>query len=96
MAVLDVPDLLPIPGLAGIQLANWAVHNPPEPPSAEPSTLLREARGLSGGRMVIPERLESSVDEDRRILERLLERARRKGALCRGLLALRWYAFNIP
>ncbi len=87
VAVFDVPDVLPVPGLPGIQLANWAVHNPAELPLAEPPWLLREVRRQGGGRMLIPERLASSPAEDRRILDRLLERARRKGALCRALLA---------
>ncbi|MBA2449301.1 MAG: alkaline phosphatase family protein [Chloroflexi bacterium] len=89
VAIVDVPDAYPLPGLAGIQLANWAVHNPSRGPSAEPTTVLRDVRRALGPAMRIDERIGSSVREDERIYRRLLERIERKGALSRHLLGQR-------
>ena len=86
-AVIDVPDTVPVPGLPGLQLCDWATHNPRWPAQAEPAGLLRDARRIFGPRMPIPEEPETSVANDRRILGRMLRRLERKGVLCRELLS---------
>lgn len=85
-AIFDVPDVVPVPGLAGVQLADWAVHNPSGPPVTEPPDLLRRAPRVARPSAPIHERPGASPATDRRILRRLLERARRKGELCRALV----------
>lgn len=86
VAVIDVPDTHPLPGLAGIQVANWAIHNPISPPSTEPPELLQEVRYVFGQQMNIPEKVDSSFKEDRQIYRQLLQRVEKKGKLCRHLL----------
>lgn len=85
-AVIDVPDVRPVPGLRGVQLADWAVHNPETDPSALPPSVLEEARRVFGPQEPIAEHLRSTEAEDRAIYERLLARVPRKGALVRHLL----------
>lgn len=86
-ALIDVPHCYPPSGIAGIHLAEWASHHPSFPPSASPPALLDEARRVFGPQMRIPELLRSSYRRDRRTYRRLQERIRKKGALCRHLLA---------
>jgi predicted AlkP superfamily phosphohydrolase/phosphomutase len=87
LAVIDVPDVYPVEGLTGLQLANWASHvEPPVSPSAEPPWLLRDVRRFYGPQTRIYEHANSSVSEDRRIYGRLLEQINKKGELCRYLV----------
>ncbi|MCS6859686.1 MAG: alkaline phosphatase family protein [Abditibacteriales bacterium] len=88
-----MPDVYPVPGVAGVQLSNWAPHfgwisrHPAFLPYAEPPTLLQEAHRVFGPPMTIVEKADSTFTEDKQIYHRLMERVRRKGALCRHLLA---------
>jgi predicted AlkP superfamily phosphohydrolase/phosphomutase len=86
-AIIDVPHFYPPPDIAGIHLAEWATHYPSFPPSASPTGLLKEVRRVFGRQIRIPEKLNSSLREDRRIYDRLRRRIAKKGALCRHLLA---------
>lgn len=86
-AAIDVPDVEPVAGLDGLQLANWAVHNAPFPASAEPAELLGAIRNRFGRERVIPENVDASEQEDRHIYRALVERARLKGELARSLVA---------
>ncbi|WP_412069237.1 alkaline phosphatase family protein [Rubrivirga sp. IMCC43871] len=86
IAVVDVPDIRPIPGLRGVQLSDWAVHNPEAEPSALPASVLTDAERVFGPHDPIEERLRSTEAEDRAIYERLLARVPRKGALVRHLI----------
>lgn len=86
IAILDVPDMRPIPGIEGIQLADWAVHNPESPPSAIPPTVLDDAQRLFGPPDPIAEHLRSTVAEDQALFERLHARIARKGRLVRQLV----------
>ena len=83
IAILDVPDIVPIPGLDGIQLADWAVHNPESPPSALPASLLEDVRRAFGPQEPIEEHLRSTEPQDRTLLESLHARVARKGTLVR-------------
>ena len=91
VAVLDAPEVLPVEGLEGVQLANWATHQPDMAalsPAALPKEALATARKVFGSNANISEFAPgSSVGEDRAILARLLERVRRRGALYRHFLA---------
>lgn len=87
VALLDVPEVLPIPDLTGIQLADWAVHRPLVPPSAEPPTLLSQVKRSFGDQINIHEDFESTLSKDQAIHRRLLERVQKKGELVRELWA---------
>ncbi len=87
IAIIDVPDTLPIQGLSGIQLADWAVHDGFLPPTAIPSELLQEVLVVFGEQMIIEANIKSGFDQDRQIHNQLLERIKKKGNLCRHLLA---------
>ncbi len=71
----------PIKDLSGIQLAGWAAHDPPEFPSAEPASLLREVRRIFGPQMKIHEKLRSSIDDDGKLYRQLMQRVEKKGEL---------------
>jgi predicted AlkP superfamily phosphohydrolase/phosphomutase len=90
VALIDVPDSVALPGLAGLQLANWATHNNWDPhhfPTAsQPADLLAEVEARHGRKLLTVENHHASVDEDRRLRSQLLEQTRRKGELCRDLL----------
>jgi predicted AlkP superfamily phosphohydrolase/phosphomutase len=90
VALIDIPDSVTLPGLAGLQLANWATHNNWDPhhfPTAsQPADLLAEVEARHGRKLLTVENHHASVDEDRRLRSQLLEQTRRKGELCRDLL----------
>lgn len=85
VALMDAPEVLPIAGLKGIQLADWAVHRPLVPPSAEPSSLLPEVKRSFGPQITIEEDFASDLATDQAIHRRLLQRVEKKGALLRQL-----------
>jgi predicted AlkP superfamily phosphohydrolase/phosphomutase len=91
VAIFDVPDSRPLPGLPGVQLANWATHSNWDPDhfatAAEPAELLSEVRRNFGPQLVTIENNKSTVAEDRQIYHQLLDQVQKKGALCRHLLA---------
>ncbi len=87
IAAIDVPDMALVPGLPGMQLADWAVHYTEDAPLAAPAGLLAEAERLFGPREIVPEAFNADPATDRALFQRLLARVRRKGALLRGLLA---------
>lgn len=84
--VVDAPHFYPDPAIEGTQLSEWATHHPYFPPSAHPPDLLEEARRVFGPQIRIPEELESTLETDRGIYERSLERIEKKGILSRHLL----------
>lgn len=89
VAIFDVPEVSPVAGLRGIQLANWSVHqgwvshDPADAPRTEPPTLLDEVRRVFGARFDVYENSDSDFEEDRRICRRLLEQVTRSGRLYR-------------
>jgi predicted AlkP superfamily phosphohydrolase/phosphomutase len=85
VAIVDAPDIFPVEGVDGIQLADWASHNPRFEASAAPETLLTDVRRIFGPRMVIEEKPGGTAADNREIHKRLLERAEKKGTLCREL-----------
>lgn len=90
-AIVDVPYSRCLPGLPGIQLLNWATHDPLHPelftPASEPPGLLQEVYKNFGPRLTTAEKTDSSFTEDRRIFRQSLDHVAKKGALCRYLLA---------
>jgi predicted AlkP superfamily phosphohydrolase/phosphomutase len=91
VAIVDVPDTAPVPGLAGLQLANWATHTGFDPhrfhTTSEPPELTEEIVQKFGPRLIPIEELDSSLEEDQALHRHLLERVELKGALSRHLLA---------
>ena len=91
VAIIDAPDMPPIAGLPGLQLANWATHNnwnPLEYPTAsEPPELIHHVQRDFGPKLVIMENEKSSRREDKQIYEQLLKHIAKKAELCRRLLA---------
>lgn len=76
IAVLDVPETYPIPDLVGCQLANFRIHNAMRDPLALPQSFLTTAIELSGKQQIVPEKLNSTVEHDRRVYNQLLQRIR--------------------
>ncbi|HKY61043.1 MAG TPA: alkaline phosphatase family protein [Gemmatimonadota bacterium] len=85
--VIDVPDVRPVRGLPGIQLSDWATHHGSgNDPESEPPEILDRVRSLFGPRIVIHGQPDRTTEDDRELLARVLDKVRRKGDLCRGLL----------
>jgi predicted AlkP superfamily phosphohydrolase/phosphomutase len=85
--VVDVPDLRPVAGVDGLQLSNWATHHGSiYEPESEPPELVEDVRRLFGPRMKIHSDPEGTMEDSLVGLERLLERARKKGELARDLI----------
>ena len=91
IAIIDVPDIAAPQPQAGIQLSEWATHNPYFPPSSFPSDLLKKVHRIFGDQIRIEEELDSSYEDDRKIFSRLMERTRKKGELCLRLLEAERY-----
>ncbi|MEM9266824.1 MAG: alkaline phosphatase family protein [Cyanobacteria bacterium P01_F01_bin.13] len=87
VAVIDAPEVLPVEGIAGVQLADWAVHRPLVPPSAQPQQLLSSVKKIFGRQINIHEEFESTLVSDEKTYQRLIERVQKKGNLCRTLWA---------
>jgi predicted AlkP superfamily phosphohydrolase/phosphomutase len=87
VAIIDASDVDLVPELDGIQLLNWAVHNPLFPPSTAPAALLDEVRRVFGPQLVIQEQLRASREVDWPLYRQMIGRLEKKGALCRYLLA---------
>lgn len=87
--IIDAPDIPPLSGVSGRQLAEWATHShyPPIPLRASSPSLLQQAARLTGAREVIAEEISASISRDREIVSKLVARVARKGALIRGLMA---------
>jgi predicted AlkP superfamily phosphohydrolase/phosphomutase len=89
VVTVDAGESMPVNGLAGKQLTNWTAHQSAtrlEPPIAIPPNVLDHARRTFGAPTRISEfLLDSQPVDDRPILAALLDRVRRKGALCRSL-----------
>jgi len=85
-AILDAQDMLPVEGVSGIQLCNWATHEPVFATDSNPQDLLQEVRHIFGNQMRIEVKWESNYEMDRTIYHRLMERVQKKGHLCREML----------
>lgn len=85
-AIIDPSESYPFAGMPGVQLANWAPHNPRFPTCAIPAGLLDDLRRRFGPPMYVEERVDSSFDRDRRIHQGLLKQIEQKGALSRYLI----------
>jgi len=86
MVVVDVPDFDPIDGIAGVQVADLAVHNRERAGASRPATVLPDALRVIGDVRDIPEAFRSTDADDRRILSRLLARVERKGQVVRRMM----------
>lgn len=87
--VVDPPETSPVPGLPGLQLTDWSTHAAWDPDrfelASEPPELAAEVERRHGGRRRVIERLDSTAEDDRRLLEEALDNVAAKGALLRDL-----------
>lgn len=87
VVAIDAGEMTPVSGLGGIQLANWTAHQSSTrvvPPCAVPPAAVADVRRTFGPAPRISEfQLDSRPEDDRAILDSLLDRVRRKGALVR-------------
>ncbi|MGH9672586.1 MAG: alkaline phosphatase family protein [Bryobacteraceae bacterium] len=91
LAILDVPETWPIAGLPGVQVSEWAVHDPDDLPSSEPAGFLADVERIFGPRLIIREEFEAGMAQDLAICRQLMDRIERKGRLCRHLLSIEKY-----
>ncbi len=85
--VVDVPDTRPLPGLAGLQLADWATHHGSvNEPASEPPELLDRVRREFGPRVILKGNPAATERENLELRDRVLDRVRRKGELVNALL----------
>ncbi len=82
VAIIDVPDIYPVPALNGVQLSNWATHYSFFPTTAEPASLLSDVRRVFGPQIKIHEH-----KAGQRVYRQLMARVDKKGVLCRHLVA---------
>lgn len=91
VAIIDVPEYRPMRGLPGLQLANWSTHDSWNPryftTSSEPPELLQEVHQYFGPKLTSPEKHKSTFRDDLRIHSQLMNHVKKKGTLCRHLLA---------
>jgi predicted AlkP superfamily phosphohydrolase/phosphomutase len=89
--VVDPPDAGVVPGLDGVQVANWLGHEAacaPIVPRSLPPETLESLRREFGPRSRIDEFAgDAALEQDAADLAAVLERARRKGAIARSLAA---------
>jgi predicted AlkP superfamily phosphohydrolase/phosphomutase len=85
--VVDPPETDPVPGLPGLQLADWAIQHAVHDPTSEPPGLIDEVRSLVGEHMRIPPVPDADFHEDRAIYDRCHERLEKKARLCRHYLS---------
>jgi predicted AlkP superfamily phosphohydrolase/phosphomutase len=100
VAIIDALETYPLPGVAGLQLVNWAVQHqyntPVVPPSAEPPSLLNDVRRHAGPPVYIDVfKPKSSFREDWAAHSVILKRIEEKGALCCRLLAQDRYDLTV-
>lgn len=92
--VVDAPDVGPVAGLGGVQIANWGTHtHTHDVTSTQPVELLEAVIQLAGPRMTIPVVPDSDFAQDQQIYRRLLERIGKKGKLCQGLMSDKHFDF---
>jgi len=87
LVVVDVPDVDPVDGLDGVQVADLAVHNRERVGVSLPAHVLPDALRTIGDVRDIPEAFRSTDGVDQRILSRLLARVERKGHVVRRLVS---------
>jgi predicted AlkP superfamily phosphohydrolase/phosphomutase len=86
VAVIDAPETYPIAGLEGIQICDWSNHETRHKPSANPESLLQDARKEFGAPYVIEQHPNNSIRQDNNLLPKYIDRIRRTGRLFRHLL----------
>lgn len=89
LLVVDAPETVPLPGLAGIQAADWLTTRAASirrrlavEPAAQARGFHGPASAAAGGAEY---RRHATLAQDRRLIPRLLEELRRKADVCRGL-----------
>lgn len=86
VVTIDALEARPVAGLSGVQLANWATHNPQFDTCTEPADLLTELRRRFGPQLRVEEKVDGSTAQDGKTCRGLLEQIAQKGALSRHLV----------
>lgn len=84
--VFDVPEIHCVPGLNGVQVANWAPHNPRFKGYSEPSSSFNELSQRFGAPLGVEERVGSTLEEDKRIYRQLLAQIEQKSKILAHLV----------
>lgn len=87
VAVVDVPEMHCIEGIPGVQVANWAPHNPRFAGYSVPASLFADLESRFGSPLGVEEKVGSTFDEDVQIYEGLLKQIEQKSAICHHLLS---------
>lgn len=87
VAVVDVPEMHCTPGVAGVQIANWAPHNARFAGYSVPASVFADLRSRFGPPLGFEERVGCTLDEAIRIHRGLLKQIEQKAAICRHLLS---------
>jgi predicted AlkP superfamily phosphohydrolase/phosphomutase len=93
IVIIDAVDCALVPGMAGAQLANWAIHRgyvshaAADQPASEPTNLLGNIRRVFGTVRQIIEDPNANDARNRRFRTDLLVRVDKKGAVARHLIA---------
>jgi predicted AlkP superfamily phosphohydrolase/phosphomutase len=87
VAVIDPPETHCIPGLQGVQLANWAPHNARFKGYSIPESFFPDLCRRFGAPLGVEEHVGGTLDDDLRIHRGLLSQIEQKAAICRHLLA---------
>ena len=87
VAVVDVPETHCIEGVPGVQVANWAPHNPRFAGYSIPASLFADLRTQFGAPLGVEEQVGSTLDEDVQIYGGLLKQIEQKAAFCHHLLS---------
>jgi len=99
--IMDVPDTEPVPGLDGMQLANWGTHHGTShgqqatSPSSEPPELLDRVRQIFGSQIIVTDTSHGSEEASLKIYELLIRRVQRRGQLYCELLTRDRFDLNI-
>ncbi len=86
VAIVDAQEMYPIPGLDGIQISNWATHEPAFGPTAQPEGILSEVRRVFGPQIKTEINWYYDFDQEVVMYRKLMQRVRKKGILLRHLL----------
>ncbi len=85
--VMDIPDIEPVPGLQGAQIADWGTHHgSKEEPLTEPAELLTDVQRIFGPRIIVHSDPGRGASHDKQVLRDLIKRVEKKGDLCAQLL----------
>ncbi len=77
VAIVDAQEMYPIPGLDGIQISNWATHEPAFGPTAQPEGILSEVRRVFGPQIKTEINWYYDFDQEVVMYRKLMQRVRK-------------------